>query len=622
MKKSVLVTASLLLFTVAAGPVGPLYAQGMAAEAQPSFASYSAALQAGEKLFGDRKYKDARTAYESALSLAKTDDERAEAFFGAARTHEKELVIREVRSGKFATRRESFTDYEAARRKYGEVEKLPGLSSEKKADARVALANTYALAGARTEAREQFTKLLDAGLPPAARATALVGRAESYLNGVLASSSDVTLAMADLELALKVEGIRDPQKADALLRLSELYFRTLNKSQVPANLAAVISLPGATGAQKAKAYLMSGNLHHLNKDTEKARAAWSQIPLLPGVAADQKVLAHRNVAQTYLTEKKIEEAQGELEKAAQLPELTVFEKAALYEDMGDIYLAAANYAAARSAFARIVALPDAGPLRHKDARIKTGQAFEKEKNYAAARETWENLAGGKDVGATEALRLIAISYVTEKDYPAARAVFERWLAVPVASYWKEDAWLLMGQVYEREMNWTAARDAYGKLGQDPKARNTRKVHAVLGVARTYQAEKNEEAVLQAYATLPAAFKVEDQISPAEQSELNQMRTALLEQLKKLAAARSQDKDKLPQAVSLLRTAEGISFIRTAKATVLLQLANLYFAHGMLAEAKVEYQKVVQDGFTAEQQQARQKLKEIEEKEKAAAGAAG
>lgn len=620
MKKSVLLAASLVAGGLVVSPVLPLRAQEASAQVQPTFPSHSAAREAGEKLFAEKKYKEARAAFTAAGSLAKTPTEKADALTGVARTYEKEVVLQEIRSGKSAVRRQTFTDYPAARLAYEEVEKLADLPTERKLEARLAIANTYILEGKLSVAREEYTKVLGTeGATPTAKAIAYTARANTYLKGLFVSSQDFTTAFTDAETAVKQEPVPDPVRADALLVLADLNARALKGVPALEHLAALVALPKATDDQKARALMMTGNYHMRAKDPSRARVAYAQVPSLTGAKVEDRMQAHQALAQIYLGEKKIDAAVAELDRAAQLPDLTVFQKAELYENMGDVQFNAQQFAGAREAYAKILALKEAGPLRHKDAILRTGHTYIQEKQPAKAREEWEKLAAGKDVNATEALHQIALSHAGEKDYPAARAALERWTALPVDNYWKEDAWLLLGRLYEQEHNWTAARESLQKLIGEPKARPSRRVQAVVATIRTYESEKNTEAAQQAFELLPAAFQFMGQLSPAEASALTQFRSSITGQLTKLAAERGKEKTTLPSALSLYRIVEKIEILDGSKLEATLAMADLLLKHDMPAEAKVEYMKVFNSprASNAQLQRARTNLKTIEDKEKAA-----
>lgn len=581
--------ACLGVSTVAPGP-----ARAATAAAQPTFATYAAALRAAQELLDQRKLKEAGAAFEAALGLAKTDDERADALMGVGRTL----------SGA------------AARVRFDEARKLPGVSTGKRAEARLAFASSYTLSSERQTARDEYGKLLfETDLPAGVRAATLLARAGTYLNSGFPSGSDLTAALADLESAAKVEGIPDAQKAEALLQLADLFFRLARTDEAQARLTLALALPGVAEEQKAKALLASGNIHLKKKETEKARAAWAQVPLLAGALTETRVLAHRSLAASYLAESKAELAQAELEKAVQLPGLAGGDKVRLLDDLGDLLQSRGSFAAARSAFTRIVELADAGPIQRLDATLKVGMTYAGEKNYGAAREWWEKLAMGASTHAVDALRRIALSHSEEKNYPTARATLDRWIALPLDNYWKEDAWVLLGQIHERESNPDAARSAYQKLLADPKARGTRRVQAALGIIRTHQAVKNQEAVMQSYALLPEALKSTAQASPQEMSELAQLRNALSQQLIRIAAGQGKEKATLPTAITLYGIVERMQARPSEKLNVSMALGELLLEHGMLAEAKAEFQKVTdsRDALPAQKQKASQKLKEIQEK---------
>jgi tetratricopeptide (TPR) repeat protein len=582
----------LLAVTVAGWPAPVLPAQS-----QPALATFQGALAAGEKLLARNKPAEARAAFDAALGLAKTAAERADAMIGAART---------------------FSDHGMARARLAEVEKLPGLSAAKKAEAKLAAADTYVREGKPSVAAAEYTLLLDGtDLLPAARSTAFAARANTYLRSAFNSAADITAALKDLDSATKVEGAPDPNRAAAYLQLAALQHGIGRREPAEASLAVVLALPGATDDQKAQALIASGNISQQNKAPDKARAAWSRVvELMAG--ADYKLIAYRSLAQSFLAEEKLDQAQAELAKALQLPGLGDPDKATLFDELGGIQLGSGSHAAARESYSKIGELPNAGAIQRMDAVLNVGKTYAAEKNYPAARETWEKLAASATSHAVDALRLIGMTHAEEKNYPAARAAFERWLALPLDNYWKEDAWLLVGQVHELERNWTGARDAFQKLLQDPQTRSSRKVQAVLGQIRTHQVEKNPEAVLQGYAALPDAFKSTRQSSPAELSEVARLHTAVSQHLRQVAGGYGKEKATLPSAVSLYRVAEKLQQTDSDRASVCLELGDVLLAHGMPAEAKAEYQKVVALGnaLSDQKQKAASKLKEIDEKSKA------
>jgi len=575
-----------------ASPILPARAQAKALPGMSAANGFSSALESGRKLLSQRKLTEARAAFETALGMAKTDDERADAMIGIA----------EALSSQYETRK-----------RLDDVDKLPGITPFKKAQARLAYANSYTGSSDQSTARAEYGKVLAIPeLPDTLKAQALLGRSKSYMSSSFLNNANFQAGVSDLESILKLEKAQDTERAEALLNLAGVHFQLLRKEQALANIDAVLALAGATDEHKAKALMFTGNFRHMNKEGEKARAAWLRIPALAGASTELKIGAYRGVATSFLSEMKPNEAQAELEKALLIPELSGGDKASLLNDLGDLQQSSGNLVGARATFRRIADSMDSGAIQRKDATIKVGKTFGAEKNDAAARETWEKLAGDKSTHAVEALRLITLSHAEQMEYSAARAALDRWIAVPLDDYWKEDAWILMGRIYERESNWIAAREAFQKLTASPKARATRRVQAVLGVIRTHEGEKNPEAALQAYGALAAAVKSTSQPSPAEQSELAQYRAALAGQLKQLAAARGKEKATLPSAVTLYETAVEVEYRSPNRVDLQIELAELLMGHDMVAEAKVEFQKVVdaKDANVSQKQKAARKLEEL------------
>jgi tetratricopeptide (TPR) repeat protein len=553
--------ASLIAATLSIAPLQPARAQ--AEQAQPALATYADALAAGKRLWLQSKPAEARMAYEAAFTLAKTPGERADARFGTA--------------------------------------------------------ETYPKAGEAAEARADYSKvLLIPDVPPAARVKALIGRANTHLRSSFPSGTDINAALESLDIATKVENASDQDRAFAHVQRANLLFRTGQVDKAQLNLAAILALPEARPDQKADALIGMGNFHFQRKELVKARAAWAQVPELM-VSHEQKVTAYRSLAQSYVAEKQVAPALAELEKAVQLPGLGGGDKAVLLNEVGGLQLAVGQFTAARESFTKIVALPDAGAIQKRDAAHNVGRAYAGEKNYTAARSEWEKLAVDKSsTHAVQALHSIALSHAEEKHYPEARAAIDRWLGLPQNDYWKEDGWQLLGQVYELESNWTAAQGAYQKLIQLPQARSSRKVRAIMGLVRTHEAEKNAEAALQDYTLLPEALKSAQQRSPAEMAEVDQLRSALTQHLGKLAAGYSKETATLPAAITLYRTSQKLQLIDAGIAAVTLDLGDLLLSHGMLDEAKAEYQKVAPLRFAGDEQKKKAvaKLKEIEEKKAA------
>jgi len=560
-RSTVLLSALLITAPLTVGLAGPCRVQ--AAQAQPAPASYGDAVAAATKLLAQNKPVEARAAYETAFGLAKTAEERA--------------------------------------------------------DVRFALANTYPKAGEAAEARAELSKLLlIPEVPPSARVKALVGRASTFLRSQFPSGADINSALEDLDAAAKVDNAPDPDRAFAHLQKATILLRLTQADKAQLSLAAVLALPGALDHQKADALLGTGNYHFQKKEYAKARAAWSQVSGLK-VGNDQKLTAHRSLVQGYLAENQSDQALDELEKATQLPGLTGGEKARLFDELGQLLQSGGKFAAARASYTKIVELPDAGAIQKLDATLSVGRTYAGEKNYTAARAEWEKLTGDKTTThAVQALQYIALSHAEEKNYAPARAAVDRWLALPQDDYWKEDGWLLLGQLHELESSWSAARDAYQKLTQSPKARSTRKVRAILGLVRTHEADKNADAVLQDYALLPDAMKPTRERSPAEASELVQLQTALIQHLGKLAANYGKERSTLPSAIALYHVSEKLQPTDADRASISLDLGDLLFGQGMLDEAKAEYQKVTTLPFAADAQRtkAAAKLKEIEAKKAA------
>ncbi|MGV3723238.1 MAG: tetratricopeptide repeat protein [Actinomycetota bacterium] len=595
MRKPVLISTLLLAASFATSPIVPVRAQATA-QSQAAYASHGAAIEAGQKLLEQKKLTEAQAAFQAALGLAKSDDERAAALIGLGR---------------------SMVNQSAARMKLDEVEKLPGASPAKKAEARIAYADSLVLGANHTAARDEYAKVLAlTDLPAGLRASALLGRANTVVKASFSASNDVNTAFSDLENVGKLEGVPDTQKVEALLQLAELSFRYAQKGKAQEKLAAVLAMPGATGEQRARALIATGNMLQMDKKGEAARAAWSQIPALMGVSVDTRVLAHRSLAGSLIAENKLEEAQAELEKASQLADLRGGDKARVLEELGDLQNGRGSFADARATFLRIVEMPEAGAIQRLDAAIKVGSTYAAEKNYAAAREAWEKIAASTTTThAVEALRLIGTSYAEEKNYPAARAALDRWIALPQDSYWKEDAWVLKGKVYELEGNREGARTAYQQIIADAKARSTRRVQAVIGIIRTHRAEMNQKALLEDYALFPEAFKSTASRSPAELTELEQLRRGLIASLGKVAAQYGMEKGSVKDAVSVYHILEKLETRPELRANFSLEAAELLLGHGMLLEAKTELQKVVdsKDAVGAQKMKAAKRLQEIQEK---------
>jgi tetratricopeptide (TPR) repeat protein len=598
MNRSPLLSSLLLGAALAGLALPPLPARAQARQAQPSYATYAAAMEAGARLLARKKQSDARAAFEAAEKLAGKPDEKADALMGVARSEISPSV---------------------ARGKYQEAEKLEGISREKQAEATMGVAETFAAERKPEAAREVYTRLIDdPGSSVATRAAAMIGRGGALLKSSFISPNNANVALKDLTDALKLEGVPDAQKADALLLIGDLYHRTGKTSSVLDQLMAVRNLSGASGDQKSKALLLAGSFYQSGKNVPKAREVWTLAPRTEGASTDSRLLAHRSIAQTYVAERNTQLALAELEKALAIPDLSTPDLVELLDNVGDLNYSVRDYASARTHYSRILQQSDAGARRHEEATLDLGNTYAAEKNYATARETWEKLTGpNKGTMAVEALRLIGLSHAEQQDYAAARATFQRWLALPLANYWKEDAWLLIAGTHENEKSWDRAREAYQKLLMDEQTRSTRKVQAVLGIARAHQAEKKPAEMLQAFQQLPAAFKSTGTRSPAEASELGKYRTSLTSQLRQMAANQGKMKEQLPFAVALYRVAQQIQEAEIVRLGIATELGELYFTHGMLPEARAEFEQVTASpiALNFHKEKAAARLREIEERSK-------
>ncbi|HEY0075951.1 MAG TPA: hypothetical protein VGB77_17755 [Abditibacteriaceae bacterium] len=456
-----------------------LFSRSGGAEEFPKYEGYAPATEAMRKWKAAGNHVQILHAANTALIWAKTDVERADTLLFVA----SELVdYQDPRPDFFHVRREG--DLESARRRYGEILKLPAASAQQKAQAQLGVAETYRLQAKLTfkaehmnAAREGYVKALALPeLSPEARSEALLGKAEMYasLNNSLipVRREEVQAALADYNQVLAIEAAPPTKKAQALLGISAMQDYLEQPQEALAALKRVLEMPGATIAQKTQALFTQGRQLAVLNRREEARAAWAQIIAMEGAEALQKINAHRLLIRFDLQDKNLAAVPAQIAQINVLLAGLPDDKKVQERKANASLLSRAGFPAlARTEYEAVRQIPGASVSESALALRAVGATYEEEKNYAKAREVWETALLIKDVSPmlqTMLLEDIGKSYALQGLYPAARGAYQRLIALPrlkeLAS--KEisigEAWLLIGDSYLAEKNYTEARRAYGK----------------------------------------------------------------------------------------------------------------------------------------------------------------
>lgn len=202
-----------------------------------------AQLGIGSAYLGERKYELARMESEKVLAMPEAPAARiAEAHFliGHSWRRDYERKLGEAR-------RMSVRSILA----YAKVVDLPGVAAGQNADGQLAVAKMHMELMNYSDAREEFTRLLDAkDIPPGVKAMVRVQIGKSYF-----LEHNCAAAREELAKALTMKGLSAGDKADAQLHIGLTYYEGQDYQRAGPELEKVLSISGAGEQQTHEATL-------------------------------------------------------------------------------------------------------------------------------------------------------------------------------------------------------------------------------------------------------------------------------------------------------------------------------------------------------------------------------
>ena len=227
------------------------------------------------------------------------------------------------------------------------------------------------------------------GLPPEARVQRLLARAATYRQG---NTYDVALELYGE--ALTIEGISQPQRAEALLGVGTLARELRRTTESIAAFEALAVLPGATPAQAAEACTEQVNtlLHPTEVDwtppTDRLQAAlavYDRCQAQPGVTPGQRLAMLTRIARAQLAAGRREAALQTASRLLQTHGFSARQTAEAHELIGDCQQALGSYAQA------VVHYELAIPADKYRLLNKLGDAARKGKLFTKAMEAYADL---------------------------------------------------------------------------------------------------------------------------------------------------------------------------------------------------------------------------------------
>lgn len=333
----------------------------------PVYKTYADAMAAGKAAVEKNTFPAAEAAYDQAVGLALTDDQRYDALVKRGGALEK--VIRTVTTGggKYRATTKTLVLFPEAVAVYRKAADLAAITVEKKAEVMLLIGDIYSSTykseylpkplsggkGWKETARDEFTRIINLpGISGNMKARALNARANTYSTNKMFGRFDnqqVQAAAKDLEAAFMVEGASDKIKADALGGLADLALRINDVNTYVGALDKITTLPAAEPKQKIATYDALARLFIDNSKLAEARKAVADGLAVPkGTATDRAVL-YRDLAFVQLVDpanksadgqKALKLADAELDKAVKARELKPADKAKLLVELGEYFQSA------------------------------------------------------------------------------------------------------------------------------------------------------------------------------------------------------------------------------------------------------------------------------------------
>lgn len=332
-----------------------------AAAASATYNSYSEALDAARVSYSAKKYAQARTDLEQALSLAQIPAEKSATL--------------------------------------------------------VRIGQTYSDQKQEAKARAIWSKVLQmSDAPTGDRFLARFGIAGSYIN-----EKKFAQGRKELDALIADSNTDAPTKISVQSARAASYLAEQNPGKAREGFAVVWQNENADPNLRANAQIQIGQTWFNVEDYAKARDAWTQVLSLKGVAPSIALTVRLALADTYVQEKNPAAAEGQfawaraitlqmaqqaigrknfsqarvsLQQAVLLGKPDAFLTAALKQKIGETYLAQRDFEAARREFASVLAMPRvnlSGAQQNKlqtvkDAtQISVAQSYRMEGNNAQAR---------------------------------------------------------------------------------------------------------------------------------------------------------------------------------------------------------------------------------------------
>ncbi|MGE3467505.1 MAG: tetratricopeptide repeat protein [Pyrinomonadaceae bacterium] len=570
----------------------------------PQFKTYEEALAGGKAFAKERKFSMAESAFTSAKSLAKSDEQRAEAIMGQAHAGLNRSID--------AKSREAFARANVARRDLAKNRLLEittlEVADDTKARAYVALIDAEKKVNQNSRSINDYYTL-------ALRLPKLSNDAKFDL---LTKRGNA----ADFKTIADTPGISDERAAAALLR----YVQAMVAGDKLAIYTRIADLPHAKPAQRTEAILKAAELLAKMNKLDELRLMLARTFAIAKAPAEDIAKAHRYLADLYLFEKNVPAAAAELAKIDKIPNVDDDAKAQSYIDNGALYYKYKAYAPAVKEFERVHKLKKAADKLRATAYFNTGNCYSQELNYPKARDEWGRIVklklAAKDIAyKVKALESIGKSFYAEKNYAAAGKAFKDWTALPgIDATDKDIGTFLLALSYNAEKNYTAARAEFEKVLRRPEARILDRVNSGLNIVDIYKNENNADGTAAAYAELtPLATELSYnlKISPADMKQYDLLKAKFYSEVWKAADSFAKDPKTHNAAITIYqgfidsKTKSGSKVDEVARSHK--GIGEIYLSQNRLVEAKASFENLRKAGRPADIRAADAKIAEINTK---------
>ena len=340
-------------------------------------------------------------------------------------------------------------------------------------------------------ARGYYEQALQKAQTAGERAQAQLGIARNMGLKGANGAPDGSAQIAAFRKVLEMPEVSADAQADAHLSIAQAYAETKRYEDAHTTLKTVLALADISAAQRNKALMWDGQVLIELKRYADAYDQLNKYIEAPEPDMDEKIIAHRNLARSYLVQNQTTQARAELAKTVAFPDLKDNKIADIHIANGDFLSARGFGAAARDEYVQVAVLTNADVVKSVLARFQMGQAYFREKNYAAARETWTPMIGMR--GAEQHLpalwKAIGQSYELEKNFPQARAAYEKWLAAPGLDINnKVAAWQAIAGTHTQEKNYRQAREVLANIGQGALPGSDLYLQQQFDIANVYRSE--------------------------------------------------------------------------------------------------------------------------------------